>query len=164
MLGSLNSSIMRLVLPFLRLQPRWVCSHSLPAQLGGGRWSWQPTSRSVLENLWPYASWYCLDAQLALPVHLGQVILENRLGNIDGREHVGDQTDRQRDGKTANRPGSEQKQEEGGDHRRDVCIDNGEKGLIETRFDGRPRRLAISQFFADALEDQDVGIDSHTDG
>src|SRR6202022_593969 len=104
------------------------------------------------------------DAKFRLAIHFRQVIFENRLGNIDGRENVGDQTDGQGDRKPANRSGAKQKQEERGHHGGDVRIDNGQKRFVETSLDGRRRRFAIAQFFSDALEDQNVGIHAHTDG
>src|SRR5271167_158507 len=133
MLGSLNNSIMRLLLPFFRLQRGWNSSHRLPTQLGGGYRRLLSLCRFVSTSLWPYTSWYGLNAQFALAIHLGQVILKNRLGYVDSREHIGDQTDRQGNGKPLNRPRPEQKQKESGHHGRNVRIDNGEEGFVETR-------------------------------
>src|ERR1700676_29806 len=105
-----------------------------------------------------------LNAQYPLAVHLPQVILEDRLGNVDRGEHVGDQTDGQGHGETANRAGTEQKQEESGDHRRDVRVDNGQESFREAGIDRGSRRLAVAQFFANTLENQDVRVHAHTNG
>src|SRR6202022_4515489 len=89
------------------------------------------------------------DAELRLAIHFRQVILENRLRNVDGRENVGDQTDGQRDRKPADRSGAKQKQEERGHNGGDVCIDNGYKRLAEAGLDRRRWRFAVAQFFSD---------------
>src|SRR5207245_1336791 len=59
-----------------------------------------------------------LNAQFRLTVHLGQVILENRLGHVDRSKDIGNQTDNQSDGKAANGTGAEETQKGGGNDRR----------------------------------------------
>ena len=73
-----------------------------------------------------------LDAELRLPVHLSQVVLKDRFRHVNRGEDVGDQTDCQGDSKATDRPGSKQEEEECRDHRGDVRIDDGEKGLVES--------------------------------
>src|ERR1700730_5288732 len=103
------------------------------------------------------------NTEFRLPIHFRQVVLENRLGYIDGRENVGDQTDRQRNGKAANRSSAEQKEKESGHHSGDVSIDDSQESLVETGLHRGRGRFAIAQLFANALEDQYVGIHAHTD-
>src|SRR5262252_3516282 len=104
-----------------------------------------------------------LDTQFGLPFHLGQVILENRFRNENRREHVGDQTYGQRDSEALDRASAEIKEEERRDDGRYVRVDDGQKGLVETGVDGGGSRLAVAQFFADALEDENIGVHAHTD-
>lgn len=46
------------------------------------------------------------NAQLRLTIHLGQVVLKNRLGHVDRREDVGHKTDNQGDREAPNGAGS----------------------------------------------------------
>src|SRR6266852_9989126 len=96
------------------------------------------------------------NAEFRLTIHLRQVILENCLRNINGREHVRNQTDGQGDRKTTDGSGAEQKKEEGGDNGGHVSIDDGQKRLVKPGLDGGGGRLAVAQLFADALEHQNV--------
>src|ERR1700747_1902988 len=107
MLGSLKNSIMPQVLPFFRLQRVFLCSRNRSRLNFDGR---------------VVPKYPCLDAssstrsdtEFRLPIHFRQVIFENRLGNINGGEHVGDQADGQGDGKPTDGSGAKQEQEEGG--------------------------------------------------
>src|ERR1700758_2703190 len=101
MLGSLKNSIMPRVLPFFRLQWASVCSRNryrpnLDERKG-------PKCRARKSRS-PSTD---LNAQFRLTIHLRQVILENRLRNVDGRENVRDQTDGQGDSKAADWSGAE---------------------------------------------------------
>src|SRR5579863_6320234 len=84
------------------------------------------------------------DTELRLPVHLGKVVLENRFGHVDRGENVGDQTDGQGDGETADRPGAKKEQEERGNDRRNVRVDDGQERLVESRFDSGCGRLTVA--------------------
>src|SRR5277367_151794 len=158
MLGSLNSSITAFLLPFFRLQLGSNSSRRLPASVST-RPEENPISQSfrfhkslALCVLVPHTP-RALNTQLGLTVHLGQVILKNRLRYVNGGEHVGDQTNRQRNRETLNGPCTEQEEKEGRDHSCHVGVDNGEKGFVEACFDGRSCRLAVAQLFTDTLED-----------
>src|SRR6267154_754115 len=105
-----------------------------------------------------------LNAQFGLAVHLCQVILENCFRDIDRGEDVRDQADHQCNRETADRAGSKKSQKRRGNDSRYVRIDNGQKSFVETRIYSRSGRLAIAQFFADAFEDQHVGVNAHADG
>src|SRR5437870_7733682 len=97
-------------------------------------------------------SWYTLNAQFRLTVHFRQVVLENRLRNEDRGEDVGDQTNRQSDGKAADRTGSKEEEEKGRDYGCHVGVDNGQEGFVKTGVHGGRRGLAVTQFLADAFE------------
>ena len=43
-------------------------------------------------------------------------------------------------------------------------VDDGDPHPVEAVADGRTHGLAVAQLFADALEDEDVGVDAHADG
>src|SRR5580698_1044341 len=88
---------------------------------------------------------------------------ENYSGNENRSEQVGGQTEAERHRKTLHRTGSEQKQDDGRDDRRNVRVEDGRPGVSKSLIYCRRRRLAVSQFFTDTLEDQHVGIDAHTD-
>ena len=45
-----------------------------------------------------------------------------------------------------------------------MCVDNGQESLVEAGLHGGAGRLPVAQFLANALEYQDVGIDTHADG
>src|SRR5712664_4697368 len=107
MLGSLKNSIMPHVLPFFRLQWASLCSrdHSRPNldERKGAKYPYLGKASS--------SSSTSLDAEYRLTIHLGQVVLENCPGHVDGGEHVGDQADGEGDREAANRSGAEQEQE-----------------------------------------------------
>src|ERR1700757_308255 len=72
-----------------------------------------------------------LDTHFRLAIHLRQVILENRLGHVNGREYVGNQTDRQGHRETADRSGPKDEEEKGGNDGRNVGVDNGQKRFVK---------------------------------
>src|ERR1035437_4936564 len=94
----------------------------------------------------------------------GQLVIENRLGNENCREHIGDQPDDQRHSESADRPLPEQEQEGARHHGGDVGVDNGPPRFVETRIHGRDDGLAGPQLLADTLENQYVRIDRHANG
>ena len=80
---------------------------------------------------------YPLNAQLALTFHLRQVILKNRLGHVDRRENVGDQTDGQGNGEPADRPGAKQEEEKRRNDRRHVRVNDRQERFVKTSVDRR---------------------------
>src|SRR5215472_13127790 len=93
-----------------------------------------------------------------------QLPIEDRLRYEYGREDIGQQADHQRHRKAFHGAGPEQKEEGAGNHGGDVGVDDGDQRLAETRLHGGNGGLARAQLFADALEDQNVGIHGHTYG
>jgi len=65
-------------------------------------------------------------------------------------------------GKAAHRAGTEDQQRNAGNQRGHVGIDDRRPGPIVARDDSRLRRAAVAQFFTDALVDQHVGVNRHT--
>src|SRR2546421_5858560 len=123
----------------------------------------QPTRLSLSGTLAPEVL-VRLNAQLRLTVHLHQVILENRLRDVDRREDVRHQTYNQCNGETADWSGPEHTQKYGRNDSRDVSIDNRQKGFVKTGINGGRRGLTITQFLSDTLKDEDVGVHTHADG
>src|SRR4026207_79827 len=98
-----------------------------------------------------------LDAQLLDFTALVDDI-ENDLGADQGREQVDRDAKTQRDRKSLDRPGPEQKKGDARYERRHVRIDDGEQGLVVTSVHRQPDALSASQFFTDPLEDQHVRL------
>src|ERR1035437_10140476 len=105
-----------------------------------------------------------LNAQWLATLMATENELENHARYEDRGEQVGCQTKAEGHSKSFHRTGSEQEQDDGGDDRRHVGIDDGRPSVGKTLLYRRGRRLAMPQFLADTLEDQDVGIHAHTDG
>ena len=61
-------------------------------------------------------------------------------------------------------PVPNREQDDGGNDRGHVGIDNRDPGVSEALVHRRRRCLAVPQLLANALEDQHVGIHAHTDG
>ena len=95
---------------------------------------------------------------------LVQVGLKDDARDIDRGEEVGQQTESEGDGEALDRPASEEEQNSRGDDGGDVSIDDGHPGVREALIDGGRGSLAGANLFADALKDEHVGIDAHTDG
>src|SRR5215210_2781141 len=104
-----------------------------------------------------------LDRQL-LDAEPGEDQVEHPAADEDRGEHRGQQADGQGDGKAADRAGAELEQEEGRDQGRDVAVDDGGQRLLEAEIDRGADRPPCVQLLADALEDEHVGNDRHTDG
>ena len=81
----------------------------------------------------------------------------------DRGEHRDHDAEAHGDRKAANRAGAEPEQDGGGDQRRHVAVDNRRVGAVEAGVDGGERALALARFLADALVDEDVGVDRKAD-
>src|SRR6266852_9318451 len=102
MLGSLKNSIMPHVLPFFRLQWAFLCSRNR------SRPNFDERKGPKHPRLDKFAAVLVResDTKFRLPIHFRQMIFENRSGNVDGRENVGDQTYDQGDRKSADGSGA----------------------------------------------------------
>ena len=67
-------------------------------------------------------------------------------------------------GEPAHRARAEDQQREARNQRGDVRVQDGAEGAVVARADGRLRRGAATDFLADALVDQHVGVDRHAQG
>src|SRR5512140_1562364 len=76
----------------------------------------------------------------------------------DGREQRGQQSDDERRREPANRAGTGGEQDEAGDQRGDVRVEDGPERAIVALVHRLPRRLAVIQLLADALVDEHVGV------
>jgi hypothetical protein len=65
------------------------------------------------------------------------------------------------DAEALHRTGAEEDHDDRGDEGRQVAVDNGRPGLVETGLEGGGQRLAELQLLAHALEDEDVRVDGH---
>src|SRR5438105_10289186 len=72
------------------------------------------------------------------------------------REHRGQNAEHVDDGETADRSRAERKQRDARDHRRDVRVENRVPSALVACLNGRMRRCAPAELFADALVNQHV--------
>ena len=89
---------------------------------------------------------------------------EERPDDEDGADHRGRETGEQRDGEALHRPGAELVEDGRRQRGRDVRVDDGAPGVTEAFVDRGAHGLAAIDLLADALEDQEVGVDRHADG
>ena len=89
---------------------------------------------------------------------------DNQSGQRERRENGCENADRQGYGKTAHRPRAHAKQDEGGNQRGEVGIENGDKRRPEACLDGIDGAAAGPPFLADAFEHQHVGVNRHAHG
>src|SRR6266702_2211389 len=81
----------------------------------------------------------------------------------DGRDHRRRDADDQRDGEALHGASADQIQDERREHGADVRVDNCAHRVSEPLRYGRAYQLAVLQLFADALEDQHVGVHRDAD-
>src|SRR5262245_43767415 len=125
------------------------------------------TSKLVLVKRWNCftleSPFRASDAQVVHPTR-AQVGVEQGVRD----EYVGIQvcndSDAQRHGETADRPGAVAKQEQRGDEGRHVGIHDGAEGFGEAARHGSLDGLPQPKLFSDSLEDQHVGVYRHADG
>ncbi len=90
--------------------------------------------------------------------------VEGDAAEEDGREHGGDDSERQRDREATHRPGAELVENGRHDDGGQVRVDDGQVGPLETGPDSLHGPQAEGEFLADALEDEHVGVHGHADG
>src|SRR5512136_1684638 len=103
-----------------------------------------------------------LDAE-RLDLSVPDQIIENDPRHEHGGQYAVDEADGQCHGEPFDRPGPELEEEHGRYQCGDVGVENGDEGLSVARLDDRPGGLAQPDFFPGPLEDQHVGVHSHTD-
>src|ERR1700733_5986510 len=113
-----------------------------------------------LSDLW----FRSLNAQRLTAFFPAQDPVEDHARNEYGGEQVGQQTEGEGHGKPFDRAGSEQEQNRRRDDRGHVGIDDRNPGMTETLIHGRRRRLSVTQFFPNALENQHIRVHAHADG
>src|SRR6185295_13815887 len=121
-----------------------------------------------LTNIWSI-SWRPLvlaasDGQRLEPpaAHVDQI--EDEAGEEDRREQTRHDTDHERDREAFDRPRPELVEDDAGHHHGDVGVDDRRERPPEAGIDRRPDGLPEPELLADALEDEDVGVDGHADG
>src|SRR5882672_3004333 len=100
-----------------------------------------------------------LDASSA-PEHC----VENGARDEHRREEIGQDPDAEGDRETLDRPAAVSEEENRRDERREVRIDDAAQRFPEASRNRGLHRPAQTQFLADSLEDEDVGVDRHADG
>src|SRR6202047_58392 len=95
-----------------------------------------------------------------LPPHPGR---HDQTGKRKRGKNRGDDADAERDGKAAHRTGADIEQHRGGDEGGDVGIQDRRQRPLEAGVDRRNRVASAAQFLADALIDQNVGVDRDAD-
>src|SRR5713226_8758981 len=81
----------------------------------------------------------------------------------DRRDEAGDDADAQRDREAFHGPGSEESEDDAGEYRRDVRVPDRGPGPPHRGVDRGRDRPPRSHLFFEALKDQDVGVDRHSD-
>ncbi len=89
---------------------------------------------------------------------------EQEAADNEGAENGSENTDGERDSETFDRAGAEENQDACGEQGGDVGVDDRGEGFFVTGGQSALERFADFEFLAHALEDQDVGVDRHTDG
>ena len=89
--------------------------------------------------------------------------VEQEVGHGQRGEHGDDNADAQRGREADDRAGTEEEQNRRRDQGGDVGVQNCGKRALEARIDRALDRLTRAQLFLDALEDDDVGVNRHTD-
>ena len=90
-------------------------------------------------------------------------VVENKTGHHDGGEHRNYDAARKHDGKAANRARANDEKNDAGHDRRDVRVDNRGKGLTVAYADCLTGRSAAGKLLADALVNENVCVDRHTE-
>lgn len=89
---------------------------------------------------------------------------QKRTADEDGREHADDEAQGQVDGKALDRAAAHDDEDDGGNHDRDVGVEDGVEGAAEAGFHRRPQTLADEDFFLEAFKNEDVRIDGKAHG
>src|SRR4030081_34329 len=88
---------------------------------------------------------------------------DNQAGQRKRRENRGDDADTERHGEAAHRAGADIEQHGGGDEGSDIGIENRRQRAPEPGVDRGDRVASAAQFLADALIDQNIGVDRNAD-
>ena len=94
-------------------------------------------------------------------------MLEGSFVNHTGNPYCGKErstdTDTECHGKTANRSGTEVVEDDGGDDRSEVRVEDGREGIAVTIGKGSLEVLTGAKFLLRTFVDKHVGVDSHTE-
>eukprot|EP01022_Parablepharisma_sp_SALTPOND_P017185 TRINITY_DN2694_c0_g2_i1.p1 TRINITY_DN2694_c0_g2~~TRINITY_DN2694_c0_g2_i1.p1 ORF type:complete len:1604 (-),score=291.28 TRINITY_DN2694_c0_g2_i1:31015-35826(-) len=122
--------------------------------------------RDVFEDIQAHGSapGFHLDGKPRLGRPFGKPEVEEDARNENRREHGRQDTERQRDGKAADGPGTELVEDDRRDDRGHVCIENGQRGAGVALIHGGAGGKSLAQLLAYALVDQHVGVHGHTEG
>src|SRR5579862_441601 len=111
-----------------------------------------------------FASHQALNRNHLPGLHLVQVSYKDDARNIDRREQVGCKSECEGHGESLHRTRSKQEKDAGGNDRGHVRIEDRRPGMSKPLLHSHRGRFARAYLFADALKDQHVRIDAHTDG
>ena len=94
----------------------------------------------------------------------GEILKEeakNPARHGDCGEHGEEDAEAERNGKAANDGGADHEEDDTGDNGGDVTVPNGGPGPLEAGFYCGGEKLALSEFFLDAFENEDICINGH---
>ena len=89
-------------------------------------------------------------------------MVQDETRNHNSREHRNDNTCSKRDGETAHRTRADNKEDDAGNDRRQVGVENSRERTTIAILDCVARLAAGKEFFTDALENKHVGVNSHS--
>src|SRR5581483_10271087 len=82
--------------------------------------------------------------------------------HVDGGDHGRQDADTERHGESLDRPGPELEQDDSGEERRHVRVDDRGQRTVVAGLDRRARRFSGAELFAYALVNEHIGVDGHT--
>ena len=88
---------------------------------------------------------------------------EDHTGEEDRRDEGGDKTDDQGRSEATDRPCTEVEEDDTGDDRREVRVEDSAEGIAITVGDSAGHALAVAQLFLDTLIDKHVRVNGHTE-
>ena len=88
---------------------------------------------------------------------------EDHTGEEDRRDEGGDKTDDQGRSEATDRSCTEVEEDDTGDDRREVRVEDSAEGIAITVGDSAGHALAVAQLFLDTLIDKHVRVDRHTE-
>ena len=84
------------------------------------------------------------------------------MSEVQYREETDRQADKQRDGKTTDQIRTDHIQNQGGDERGQIAVDNRGKGFIKTILNRQSQAGSSGKFFSHSLVNEHVRVDRHT--
>ena len=90
--------------------------------------------------------------------------VHDRACDPDGGEHADHDAEHEGRGEPLHRAGPDKEQDECGDERGEVAVDDGDERALVAAADGQAQRLAAASLLSDTLVDEHVRVDRHAKG